>query len=180
MGYTSLQADGRTANQILTAEFTQSANRADGSIQTEWAIMTSSTRGREWYGVIRTKNGGDGFERFFIMVCLWSIKNGEFSYKAMADDEQPYCYNCPRRILDLIDKVAPNPEPRAAEWRINCRVRLSEKNTLKPCAGMHISYGAVIYQLIASAGARRGWIVQHGSGKQYRIPARAMSRAVQV
>lgn len=181
MGWTSFSANGRTANEILIAEFTQSANRADGSIQTQWDVIDSSTRGREWYAVIRTTNGGDGFSRYFGMVCLWSMKNGEFSYKDMGDECEPFYYNAPRRILDLLDKFAPNPTGGAKIWRDKCKQKTAEKNPLKPCAGMYISYGAVIYKLIESAGARRGWIVAHGgSGKFYRLPARAMSRAVQV
>jgi len=108
MGWTFFDANGRTANEILTAEFTQSANRADGSIQTQWDVIDTSTRGREWYAVIRTTNGGDGFVRHFGMVCLWTLKKDVFGFKDMADECAPYYYNAPRRILDLLDKVAPN------------------------------------------------------------------------
>lgn len=184
MGWTSFNANGRTASEILTAEFTQTANRADGSIQTEWTVIDQSTRGREWYAIIQTKNGGDGFTRYFCAVVLWSTKNGQFFYKSMGEDDMPYYFNAPRRILDKLDQLAPNPEPRAAEWREKCREKsrqkTAEKNRIKPCAGMHISYGAIIYELLKPAGPRRGWIVKHGSGQTYRLPARAMAYAVPV
>lgn len=180
MGWTFFDANGRTANEILTAEFTQSANRADGSIKTQWDVIDSSTRGREWYAVIRTTNGGDGFTRHFCAIVLWSTKNGEFSFKDMSEDDMPYYYNAPRRILDLLDKLSPNPTDNAKLWREKCRQKTAEKNPIKPCAGMDISYGGVIYKLIESAGSRRGWRVMHGSGKTYRLPARAMAYAVTV
>lgn len=181
MGWTSFNANGRKPAEILTAKFTQSANRADGSIQTEWTVIDQSTRGREWYAIIQTKNGGDGFTRYFAVVCLWSIKNGEFAYKDMADECEPFYYNAPRRILDQLDQLAPNPTGGAKIWRDKCRAQLADKKPrFKFCAGMDIVYGAHVYKLTAPAGPRRGWFVVHGSGKQYRIPARAMAHAVPV
>ena len=180
MGWTFYDANGRTANELLTAEFTQSANRADGSIQTQWDVIDTSTRGREWYAVIRTTNGGDGFVRYFGMVCIFTLKNDVFGYKDMADECAPYYYNAPRRILDLLDKVAPNPEGGAKIWREKCRQKLTDKNSIKPCAGMDISYGGHIYKLIKPAGRRRGWIAVHGNGNIFRLPVRAMAYAVPV
>lgn len=179
MGWTSFSANGRTANEILTAEFTQSANRADGSIQTQWDVIDSSTRGREWYAVIRTTNPGDGYTRYFGMVCLWSMKNGEFAYKDIAEECGPYAANAPIRLINKLNALGLPHNTMAAEWRAQC-IKNAQKPRFKPCAGMDISYGAVIYKLIAPAGARRGWIVQHESGKQYRLPARALSQAVPV
>lgn len=180
MGWTFYETNGRTVKEILTAEFTQSANRADGSIQTQWEVIDSSTRGREWYAVIRTTNGGDGFVRHFGMVCLFTLKNDVFGYKDMGDECAPFYYNPPRRILDLLDKVAPNPEGGAKIWRDKCREKLAQKPRFKLCAGMDISYGGVIYKLIESAGSRRGWRVMHESGKTYRLPACAMAHAIPV
>lgn len=178
MGWTSFNANGRTANEILTAEFTQTANRADGSIQTQWDVIDTSTRGREWYAVIRTTNGGDGFTRYFAMVCLWSIKNGEFSYKDMGDECEPYYYNAPRRLLDLLDKFAPNPTGGAKTWREKCREKLSQKPRFKPVKGLQIIHGARVYTLCEPAGARRGWYAVRGDGEIFRFPISALSRSI--
>lgn len=143
MGWTSFLANGRKPAEILKDQFTHSSIRADGSIRTEWEVIDSSNRGRVWYAVIRTKNGGDGFTRHFCAIVLWSTKNGEFSFKDMSEDDMPYYYDAPRRILDILDKLSPNPTDNAKLWREKCRQKTAEKNPIKPCAGMDISYGGL-------------------------------------
>jgi hypothetical protein len=108
------------------------------------------------------------------------MKNGEFFYKDMADECEPFYYNPKRRILDLLDKLEPNPVGGAKIWREKCRQKTAEKNPIKPCAGMDITYGGHIYKLIKPAGPRRGWIAVHGSGNIFRLPVRAMAYAVPV
>jgi hypothetical protein len=53
----------------------------------------------------------------------------DFYYKDMDESMQPYSYDCPVRMLDLLDRLAPATEPAsgAYKWRAACRQHHAEK-----------------------------------------------------
>lgn len=53
------------------------------------------------------------------LVFVFSNRKGEGMYKIMGEEEGPFYYNCPQRILNKLTEPAPNLV--AAEWRQTCR-----------------------------------------------------------
>ena len=55
---------------------------------------------------------------YFALVCKIHFGKGyyNFSYKDMDESENPYLYNCPRRIMGIIDRSQPINEY-AKKWR---------------------------------------------------------------
>lgn len=69
---------------------------------------------------------------YYLLICLTSVKNGEFWYKDMGDTMGPYECECPKSILDLADELCPCTEEYdrsgyAKVWRAKCRVNLAKK-----------------------------------------------------
>jgi hypothetical protein len=97
----------------------------------------------------------------------------------MTEDMGPNYYDAPAKMLDMLDKLAPNPPGQyAAGWRQACRDRIAAKKARTVWqAGDRVQYGREAYTLKRPAGPRRGWIVTHASGLDYRLPARALSNA---
>lgn len=115
---------------------------------------------------------------YFGLICLTSRRHGLFAYKDMTDDMGPYRYDAPAKMLDMLDRLAPNPAGYAAEWRRKCREhQAATKARTVWKAGDRVQYGRDAYTLKRPAGPRKGWIVTHPSGMDYRLPARALSNA---
>lgn len=63
----------------------------------------------------------------FGLVALLDYANKDyynFGYKDMDESMHPYCYDCPKRILNLL---TPTDNENAKAWRSECRKQLSEK-----------------------------------------------------
>jgi hypothetical protein len=102
----------------------------------------------------------------------------EFCVKEITEDMGPYQCNAPAKMLDLLDKLAPNPTGYAAKWRESCRANLKAKPKAKPAAGQRVTYGGKAYTLISPAGPRRGWKVSADTGETYRMNARQVAEAL--
>ena len=67
---------------------------------------------------------------YFALVCKIHFGKGyyNFSYKDMDESEGPYFYNCPKRIMDIIERSKPVNEY-AKEWRAKVHKVLDTKLT---------------------------------------------------
>ena len=140
MGWTSFTIDKRqTIDQTLRRELSQDDRQGT---RPKWEVIDSATVGAVWYAVFcRTTYDTDtpdgstkATRKYFGTVVLTQRKTPkgsdctEFFYKDMDEGMLPYYFDCPARLLDLLDKHDPNPEGNALAWRTRCRQRLAEKN----------------------------------------------------
>lgn len=164
---------------------------ATGDNGAVFTIVDSATRGNEWYAIVECKrpNAAPVYDG---LVCLVkrSKRTGEFCYKDMGERCGPNVANAPRRIIDKLDTLAPidpNDDDMGAkwarEWRARCRANASAKAIAKQFSkGMIVKFHPTreSYELIESAGPRRGWHVRMvgGSGMLYRASARQLSKSI--
>lgn len=142
-----------------------------------WGFEYITERGGTVYA-IGWSDAPDRPRYYFGLVCLTSRRGGYFSYKDMSEDMGPYKYDAPAKMLDMLDRLAPNPPGYAIEWRKKCRQHQADKKARTVWkAGDRVQYGLDTYTLQREAGPRRGWIVTHDSGLYYRLPARALAHA---
>ena len=82
----------------------------------------------------------DKYSAFVCLVNLKGDKDFNFGYKSMSEDMGPVIDNCPKRILEIIDKSKPINDC-ASEWRSRCWNNVNSKkvkNSLQ--AGTIISF----------------------------------------
>ncbi len=77
-------------------------------------VLDSSVKGGVGFFLVETSEG----VRLF--VDKYERSGDHVEIKGMSESEGPYCYGCPKRILDKADKLIP-PVGFAAEWREKCR-----------------------------------------------------------
>ena len=67
---------------------------------------------------------------YFALVCKIHFGKGyyNFSYKDMDESENPYLYNCPKRIMDIIERSQPVNDM-SKEWRMKVHKVLDTKLT---------------------------------------------------
>ena len=67
---------------------------------------------------------------YFALVCKIHFGKGyyNFSYKDMDESENPYLYNCPKRITDIIERSQPVNDM-SKEWRMKVHKVLDTKLT---------------------------------------------------
>ena len=67
---------------------------------------------------------------YFVLVCKIHFGKGyyNFSYKDMDESENPYFYNCPKRIMDIIERSKPVNDM-SKEWRMKVHKVLDTKLT---------------------------------------------------
>jgi len=150
-----------------------------------WGFEYITERGSTVYA-IGWHDAPDQPRRYFGLVCLTSRHRSPhfgraFSYKDMTEDMGPYKYEAPKKMLDLLDQLAPNPTGYAKGWREACREHLARKKTKKHQAGDKVKLWGHVYTLQAPAGPRRGWHVrQDETGQAYRMNAHQLSKAQHV
>ena len=135
MGWTSfyIGADERTQD-VIKRELTN----FDGA---SWTVEDYSMRGSVFYGIMcRTQD--DATKRainspakmYYGIVVLTErrTRDGETEifYKEMTEDCGPCYHDAPARILNFLDKHAPNPPGFANHWREQCRIKLECKRLL--------------------------------------------------
>jgi hypothetical protein len=102
----------------------------------------------------------------------------------MSEDCGPYYYDCPARLLDQLDKLAPNAPESALNWRAKCRANIAAKRKpktiIKPGDIVKFSPNGAEFKLLEPAGPRRGWHVQllGAVGSTVRSIYRANSRQI--
>lgn len=68
---------------------------------------------------------------YFALVCSIHFERDSyynFSYKDMDESENPYFYNCPKRIMDIIERSKPVNDM-SKEWRMKVHKVLDTKLT---------------------------------------------------
>ena len=148
-----------------------------------WGFEYITERGSTVYA-IGWSDAPDRPRKYFGLVCLtrrfksnWCGR--AFSYKDMTEDVGPYAYDAPAKMLDMLDRLAPNPTGYAAEWRKKCRERIDAQKTRTVWkAGDRVNNGRAVYVLIEPAGPRKGWrVYDEATGARYRMPAAQLARA---
>jgi hypothetical protein len=175
MGWTFFHDNRAKPGDILARELSDTNDA--GAV---WSIVDHATRGREWYAVQRVdKPGADPV--FYGLVVLFTRKNGEFGYKDMTECMGPYYYNAPARLLNMLDKLAPNAPQSAIDWRAKCRATLADKRKPK----RKLAPGSIVefpnvkgqFELIMPNGPRRGWSVRYvGGSMSYTANARQIAQ----
>ena len=97
-------------------------------------------RMKEYYRAVHipAEKSKDGKEHYFCLVCLVHFERGEsnMNYKDMTEDELPYYFNCPERVLKIVERdnledetKYPKDEKRenAIKWRKECRRKLARR-----------------------------------------------------
>jgi hypothetical protein len=154
-------------------------------VRAGWGFEYITVRGSTVYGVMWSEPTDTSERKYFGIVVTTSRKakqdHTEFYYKDMDECMGPHYYDAPKKMLDLLDQLAPNPQGMfALKWREACRARLASKTSgRKPVAGMRIHYGKMDYTLIEPAGPRRGWHVKTDKGIYYRMTAAQIVKAMQ-
>jgi hypothetical protein len=116
MGWTFFNTSGKPS-EILTREFTQVPN---AQYPSEFKVLDQALRGRTWYAVIESTNP-EGINRVYGMICIWSMRRGEFGYKELGEEMGPYYHDAPLRIVNLLDKLSPNECGYNLKWRQGVR-----------------------------------------------------------
>lgn len=174
MGWTSFHDTGETTGAICTREFTSTNPAGD-----RWSVVDQSTRGSVWYAIGRLDRVGHD-PVFYGLVWLTSRRGGQFAYKDMTECMGPFYWDCPARLLDQLDKLAPNAPQSAIDWRAKCRAKLAAKRKPKPklAPGQIVTFPRVTgqFELIMPIGPRRGWSVRYvGGSMSYTANARQIS-----
>jgi hypothetical protein len=175
MGWTFFNDTGATTGEICTREFSDTNPAGD-----RWSIVDQSTRGAVWYAIGRLDRVGQP-PVFYGVVWLTSRRGGQFGYKDMSEDMGPYYYDCPARLLDQLDQLAPNAPQSAIEWRAKCRAKLAAKRKPRPklAPGQIVTFPNVRgqFELIMPIGPRRGWSVRYlGGSMSYTANARQIAK----
>jgi len=123
----------------------------DACFQVEKSAMVGST----YYAAVRqTGKRVDGKiediprenQKVFGTVCLTSLNSKDyfnFGYKDMDETANPYCYDCPVGILNLLTET---DSEYAKDWRKTCREKRAEKNAEKrnPDSLENLPIGSII------------------------------------
>ncbi len=145
-----------------------------------------TTKGATGYGVMYRQDPHTLEKKHFGIVFKTSRHRcgiqgmSEFCIKEIEESAGPYQIDAPAKMLDMLDKLAPNPTGYAEQWRKSCREKIEQSKTkkkAKPAAGQRVIYGGIEYSLISPAGPRRGWRVLSPTGQIYRMNAQQLAQA---
>lgn len=92
----------------------------------ELNVLKSRMIGSTYYAAIEEKENGIT-KQIFAVVVLTSVNMKDyfnFSYKDMGESAGPYCYDCPKGILDLLTDT---DNEYAIHWRNKCRENIHKK-----------------------------------------------------
>jgi len=125
MGWTSFQIHKTTKTiDVLRKELEQDDQ---GQTRARFKLLDGVMRGATFYGVMELTSWLDSTERkqVYGVVCLTERKNVfpasqyiEFGYKHMDENMHPFYYDCPIRLLDKLDKLAPVTEPSSGAYLV--------------------------------------------------------------
>ena len=100
-----------------------------------WAFGVHSIkeRGSVLYAIIWRENARENIARqYFGEVILTSRKKGEFGYKNIGEDSGPFYYDCPAKMINELDILAPvDPDSNAGIWREECRKKRAARRVKK-------------------------------------------------
>lgn len=160
--------------EIIRKELSQEPN-AEGRA---WGFEYMTERGSTVYAV-GWSDAPDRGRIYFGVVCLTQRRGGFFAYKDITEDMGPYQLDAPAKMLDMLDRLAPNPNHYASEWRRKCREKIAAKKTRTEWqAGDRVEYGRTTYRLDTPAGPRKGWrVTDEATECAYRMTAHQLAKA---
>lgn len=141
-------------------------------------------KGATGYGIMHRQDKDTGEKKHFGIVFKTSRHKtkhwgmSEFCIKEITEDMGPVQESAPAKMLDLLDKLAPNPKGYAEQWRKACRDNLKKKPKAKPVAGQRVTYNGTAYTLLTAAAPRKGWKVSNDAGEVFRMSARQLNQAL--
>lgn len=180
MGWTEFMDSPQLSRvEMIRRELSQEPN-AEGRA---WGFEYMTERGSTVYAV--GWSDAPGRDRlYFGVVCLTSRHRSPdfgraFSYKDITEDMGPYQIDAPAKMLDMLDRLAPNPNEHAKNWRQKCREKIEAKKTRTEWkAGDRVEYGRTTYRLDTPAGPRKGWrVTDEATGCTYRMTAHQLAKA---
>lgn len=127
MGWTSYHAEfykNRTVDR--KKEIDKLYTQQESEKYPELNVLKSRMIGTTYYAAIEMKEKGVT-KQVFAVVVLTSINMKDyfnFFYKDMDESAGPYCYDCPKGILDLLSDT---DNEYAINWRNKCRENLQKK-----------------------------------------------------
>ena len=99
--------------------------------ESNYRIIDSFTKGGVFYAALEHRPTGK--VAGFTVKFQWNGRGAQnFTYKTISEEEGPYTFECPARILDLL---TPTESVYANEWREKCRkhgARVAALSGVKP------------------------------------------------
>ena len=127
MGWTSYHAEFYKNGTVdRKKEIDDLWTQAESKKYVELNVLKSRMVGSTYYGAIEVKEKGNVIKVFAIVV-LTSVNMNDyfnFSFKEMCETAGPYCYDCPKGILDLLTET---DNEYAIQWRKKCRENIRKK-----------------------------------------------------
>ena len=183
---------GTTCYLINTSQTTKAAIERDqtqtlipgerSGFAFDYLVMKGSTgygiMHRQDKDTLEKKHFGIVFQTSRHKTSHWGMT--EFCIKEITEDMGPVKKDAPAKMLDMLDRLAPDPTGYAAEWREACRETIARKKApkAKPAAGQRVTYNSQNYTLSHPAGPRKGWIVHSDTGARFRMNAQQVSQAL--
>ena len=97
----------------------------------KYEVLKSAMKGSVYYAAVKSTVKADGTSSVFAVVCLTSTNKRSwynFGYKDMDETVNPFYYDCPKSILELLTEPY---NDYAREWREICWANINKpKNTL--------------------------------------------------
>ena len=125
MGWTSLHKDyGMTVDEFFEKEF----ESTDFKFASKGALVNMS----EYYRAVYIPSK----KQYFALVCRVHFERDNyynFSYKDMDESVNPYYYNCPARIMKIVEQSEPCNDW-SKKWRETVHKVLSRKEMVKSLA----------------------------------------------
>ena len=123
MGWTELHKEnGLLLKDFFKREFIMDNNKHRGEV-----IDCKSVGWNSVYIAYKVTKKKDNTSRIIALVVLIQRKSNDyynFAYKDMYENENPFYYNCPKSILELLTKTN---NPYALEWRKQCIALMGHK-----------------------------------------------------
>ena len=135
MGWTSFHKPyGMSVDEFFDKEF----NSKNFILVGKGALVNFSEYYRAVFIPVHENDKGETVGGYYIcLVALVHMGKGEFNfaYKDMTEDMLPYYFNCPKRILDIVEQSKPYND-NSKVWRERCHDVINRKKLL--------DYGKVI------------------------------------
>lgn len=140
-------------------------------------IEIASIAVSEGAGYVAIRDTRSGEVSAIVVLYDRDRARGEIGFKVMGEDEGPYYYGAPARVLKAL---SPTTDPRAIQWRETCRARSEKIAKLKgDLTGRTIALWGARYRITGRSYARaRSWQgVREDSGVLYTIRSKQIREA---
>lgn len=107
-------------------------------------VLKSSMVGSTYYAAV---SNGEIVFGLVVRTATDSKDYCNFSYKAMDETEEPYLYDCPKAILDML---SPTDNEYALRWRNKCAIYRNKSGRLRALpigAEIEVQYGSRMLRL---------------------------------